>query len=184
MPTSSDEERRWSELMREAQQGDADAYTRLLTELSGAIARMLRGQFGDFPFIEDCVQESLIAVHQARHTWHAGKAFKPWLNALVKHKTIDLLRKQNRHRQAAYDTTETGDEAAPAKPAAAIEDLLTGARLLAQLDKPNRDALLYTKLVGLSVEDTAVQLDTTPAAVKQRVRRAIAKTRQLLASDV
>ncbi len=176
---------RWAQLMRDAQDGDEAAYASLLNELAGYIAQVLRRQFGAFAFVDDCVQEALLAVHMARHTYQPDKPFKPWLHALIKYKAIDLLRKNQRppltvELDAANEPFELSEEGA----GRGIEDYLSGAQLLEQLDKPNRDALVYTKFVGLSVEETATRLNTTPSAIKQRVKRAIARTSRIMAASL
>ncbi len=169
---------RWAKLMCLAQSGNEKAYEELLTELAPVIERSLLQKFGRFPFLEDCVQESLLAIHQARHTYNPGRPFQPWMNALVKHKTIDFFRSQKRHHHT--DAELEADNIARTTEFD-MDDYLSGAELLALLDKPNREALVYTKFMGFSIEDTAAKLETTPAAIKQRVKRAIAKTSRLLA---
>ena len=177
---TEDNNQHWSQLMKLAQSGDEGAYAQLLNEIAPVIERSLQKQFGRFALIEDCVQEVLLAIHQARHTYSPHRPFKPWMNALAKHKTIDFFRSQNRHKHTVSNDLETIDEIAETTEFN-VDDYLSGAKLLASLEKPNRDALVYTKLMGFSIEDTAIKLETTPAAVKQRVKRAIAKTSRLLA---
>ncbi len=184
MKINNDDER-WSALMQRAQKGDEVAYTELLTELSRVITISLRHKFGEFPFIDDCTQESLIAIHEARHTYQPSRPFKPWMYTLVRYKTIDLLRRQRKHQAIEkVDSENVSLESVLKTSAVTIEDQLSGAALLALIDKPHRDALVYTKFIGLSVEDAAVKLDITPSAVKQRVKRAIAKTSSILAESL
>lgn len=175
---------RWAHLMRMAQSGDENAYASLLTELAAYITRFLRRQFGSFAFVDDCVQEVLLAVHTAKHTYHPEKPFKPWLHALIKFKTIDLIRKNQRHQQGVDIDSDWEEKSIENRTERDIEDYLSGAQLISQLDKPNRDALIYTKLIGLSVEDTATKLNTSPSAIKQRVKRAIAKTSRIMAASL
>ena len=72
----AEDEARWSSLMAGAQSGDAAAYRQLLDELSTMVERYLRVRLGDHEFLEDCVQEVLLAVHQARHTYDTRRAFR------------------------------------------------------------------------------------------------------------
>lgn len=172
---------RWSELMQLAQRGDDIAYKKLLTELRRVIAQSLRYRFGAFSFVDDCVQESLIAIHQARHTYQPNRPFTPWMNAIVRYKTIDLMRKHYRYQEMQGDDPEVVSlESCLMQSNVSIDDKLSGAQLLALIDQPHRDALIYTKFIGLSVEDAAIKLDVSADTVKQRVKRAIAKTTWLL----
>ena len=181
----SEDSERWSQLMCQSQQGDKIAYSTLLDELSTVISQSLRRKFGNFPFIDDCVQESLLAIHLARHTYQPHRPFRPWMNALVQHKTIDYLRKQNKHRaEVTVNFEEEINHLVIDGERLNIDELILSSQLLTNLDKPNRDALIYTKLIGLSVADTAAVLNISSAAVKQRVRRAIRKTRKLLNDSI
>jgi len=94
----ADDEARWSMLMASAQSGDESSYRILLSEISDVVGRYLVSRFGQHEFIENCVQEVLMSVHKARHTYDARRAFRPWLFAIVRHKAIDALR-QGEKRQ-------------------------------------------------------------------------------------
>ena len=79
--------------MAAAHRGDKRLYERLLRETAIAIDRYIRRRFGALSFVDDCVQECLLAIHNARHTYNPERPFRPWLFALVRNKTIDLLRR-------------------------------------------------------------------------------------------
>ncbi len=66
--------------MRRAQAGDRGAYERLMAELASTIEGYLRSRCRSdcaSDFYEDCVQESLIAIHRARHTYDPRRSFRP-----------------------------------------------------------------------------------------------------------
>ena len=46
-----------------------------------------------------------MAIHLARHTYDPSRPFRPWMFAIVRHKTIDILRKQRSRAQAADQYT-------------------------------------------------------------------------------
>src|SRR5210317_914665 len=85
--------------MTSAQGGGEDDYRQLLTELTHVIKYYLLSRIGQQHFVEDCVQESLIAIHQARHSYDPRRRFRPWLFAIVRHKTIDTLRRQRNQQK-------------------------------------------------------------------------------------
>lgn len=89
----AEDDARWSALMVSAQAGKEEQYRLLLGELAEVVARYLQSRLGDRDFIDDCVQDVLIAVHQARHTYDSRRKFRPWLFAIVRHKAIDSLRR-------------------------------------------------------------------------------------------
>ena len=65
--------------MAQAQRGDEEAYVRLLTELADMIKAYLLSRFGPLEILDDCVQEALIAIHKARHTYDPGRPIRPWV---------------------------------------------------------------------------------------------------------
>lgn len=177
------DELKWSEWMVEAQKGDDVSYRLLLDALGKAIENYLRSRFGPLDFLEDMVQESLLAIHQARHTYDAGRPFRPWMFAIVRHKAIDMLRKVNarpdqgnrkvtdHEPQSLSDSLTTNDSA---------EALLEGAQVLHGIKPQSHQALLLTKVEGLSVREAAEKLGVSEVAMKVRVHRALRELRSQL----
>ena len=177
------EEQRWSGLMRRAQLGDQIAYRQLLTEIGSVSERFLRRRIGAHHFVEDCVQEILVSIHEARHTWDPARPFRPWLYAIVRNKAIDELRRVRRERNVfANPGAELPDVAAPAE--AASEDGASAlGSALGALPAPLRDALVLTKLHGLSTAEAAARLCISGMALRVRVHRAVSRLRSLLEED-
>ncbi|MDH3430901.1 MAG: sigma-70 family RNA polymerase sigma factor [Gammaproteobacteria bacterium] len=177
------DEHRWSALMVSAQAGDESDYRQLLTELANVIQKFLRSRLGDHHFIEDCVQEALIAVHQARHTYDPQRPFRPWLFAIVRHKAIDNLRKQ-RTREKVVDHYKMEQEIlSQAGHQSSSEMESPEGRLLASLSTQHREVLVLTKIIGYSIAEAAEKLGISESAVKVRVHRAIRRLQQSLARD-
>ena len=169
--------------MVNAQAGSESDYRQLLEELANVIQRFLRSRFGDHHFIEDCVQEALIAVHKARHTYDPQRPFRPWLFAIVRHKAIDTLRKQ-RTREKVVDQYKSEQEILfPAGGQSFSEVEFSEGRLLASLSKQHREVLVLTKIMGYSIAEAAEKLGISQSAVKVRVHRAIRRLQQSLARD-
>ncbi len=156
-----------------------------MAELASAIEGYLRARFRDdcaSDFHEDCVQESLIAIHRARHTYDPRRAFRPWLFTIVRHKAIDLLRRQRAQRRIG----DTGAEevhpvvtAGPADPSPRLD----GANLLAGLEPKYRQALVLTKLDGYSLAEAAARAGVSVTAMKTRVHRALRAVRKSLRAE-
>src|SRR6516164_6672016 len=49
-----------------------------------------------FDFIDDVVQETLLTVHQARHTYDPNRSFTAWLRTIAQRRAIDGLRRAAR----------------------------------------------------------------------------------------
>lgn len=157
--------------MGRALQGDREVYAKLMGELGSAIEAYLSSRFGFLrgsDFLEDCVQESLLAIHQVRHTYDVRRAFRPWLFTVVRHKTLDLLRRQKIRN--ATDPLESSPEVSVTP---ALTARLDGETLLALLQPEYREALVLTKLEGLSIQEAAVRAGVSESAMKSRIHRAI-----------
>ena len=177
------DEYRWSELMVNAQSGNESDYRQLLYELANVVDKFLRRRFGDHHFIEDCVQEALIAVHQARHTYDPQRSFRPWLFAIVRHKAIDTLRKQ-RTREKVVDHYKRQQEilSQPSSQNIPGNEFFEG-HLFEPLSTQHKEVLVLTKIIGLSIAETSEKLGISESAVKVRVHRAIRKLQQSLERD-
>lgn len=177
-----DDELQWAEWMVRAQAGDEDSYRRLLEAIGNAIEHYLRSRFGPLEYLEDIVQESLLAIHQARHTYNADRPFRPWMFAIVRYKAIDMLRKRNVRRDVNGEATQ--DEQQHLLDGQASEDnaegLLESAELFQRIKPPHREALILTKLAGLSNREAADRAGVSEAAMKVRVHRALRELRNLL----
>jgi RNA polymerase sigma-70 factor (ECF subfamily) len=169
LDTREADEQRWSNWLTKAQQGDSRAYESLLRELAPVIRAYLISRFGHFSLLDDCVQESLLALHAGRHSYNAKRPFRPWMFAIVRNRTIDLLRKQHPEGEATEPPATAPDHSLS----------IDGSRLLAKLSEQNRDAVLMTKFLGMSTRECADQLAVSENVVKVRVHRGLSKLRDL-----
>lgn len=157
--------------MEEAQRGDRGAYQRLLVELlpfvRGVVRERVRSGEED-----DVVQEVLLSIHSARHTYRPGRPLSPWVRAIARNASIDWLRREIRQRRRTSDA-DTADVPAP-EPSddAEARPLPPGLqRALARLPEPQREAVLLLKVEGLSVAEAARRIGVSPGAVKLRAHR-------------
>lgn len=177
------DEARWSALMAAAQSGDETAYRQLLKELAEVIRHFLLSRFGHSEFVDDCVQETLISIHQARHTWDPARPFRAWLFAIVRNKSIDMFR-QRRTRARALEHYQRDQEIlAQAGSEGRVQYEISSGRLLESLPEPQREALVLTKFIGYSGAEAAQRLGISEGAVKLRVHRAVRSLRRMLAKE-
>jgi RNA polymerase sigma-70 factor (ECF subfamily) len=179
--TSNNDELRWSVLMASAQQGNESDYRLLLQELGEVIAAYLRSRFGEIDVLEDCVQESLIAIHKARNTYEKERLFRPWLFAIVRHKSIDVLRKRDIYHKRINQLEREVKEASI--DFNSVEADVNCGQLLSALPDKHREAIILTKLKGLSMREAANQLNISESAMKVRLHRALDASRQLLEAE-
>jgi RNA polymerase sigma-70 factor (ECF subfamily) len=153
--------------------GDASAYHAFLRELAGYLRSFLRKRLVHMPDeVEDLVQESLLAVHNQRHTYDTGQPLTPWVYALARYKLIDLLRRRARTDMLNDPLDEESDVfvAADSEASDARRDVAT---LLGQLPDHQRLPIVHMKLEGLSVAETAQRTGMSESAVKVGVHRGL-----------
>lgn len=174
----SRDELRWAQWMARAQNGDQEAYRQLMGELGEAIEAYVKSRFGRLNFLEDCVQECLLAVHSVRHTYDPARPFRPWLFTVVRHRTIDLLRSQDARTKAYENLFEQMnlDQQQSLEPA----ETLGPAAILQQLKAPYREALVLTKFAGYTISEAAERAGVSENAMKSRVHRALHAVQQLI----
>lgn len=160
-------------LMVAAQAGAPTAYRDFLRETAVLVRGYLRRRLSRLPDdIEDLVQETLLAVHNQRHTYDAALPVTAWLHAIARYKLIDLLRRRAR-TDALHDPIDDVDEgllAADSQEGGVRRDL---EKLLALLPDKQRLPIIYMKLQGLSVAETAQRTGLSESAVKVGVHRGL-----------
>ncbi|MBL4782570.1 MAG: sigma-70 family RNA polymerase sigma factor [Porticoccaceae bacterium] len=176
------DEQRWSSLMAAAQGGNERDYETLLSELCAFIEGYLRSRIGHHQSIDDWVQDILIAIHQGRHTYNPQRPIRPWLFAIIRHQTIDGMRRQKSYRKMLESQTQDHTCAEDQIQAAEDASLLEGC-LFKALKPQHREALTLTKIIGLSCKEAAVQLGVTEVTLKVRVHRAIKQLKKLLEAE-
>jgi RNA polymerase sigma-70 factor (ECF subfamily) len=166
-------EGRLRDLLVRGLDGDAPAYHAFLKDLSAHLRAFLRGRLTRLPDeVEDLVQETLLAVHNQRHTYDAGQPLTAWIHAIARYKLVDLLRRRAL-REALNDPLD--DEAAlfAAPETAAADARRDLARLLERLPDRHRLPIVHVKLEGLSVIEAARITGMSEAAVKVGVHRGL-----------
>jgi len=173
----TDEEQRWARLMAQSQRGERAAYEQLLGELGHAIETYIRLRFGRLDILEDCVQECLITVHQARHTYDPTRLFRPWLFTLVRHRTIDMLRQRETWLNTRRALAQV--EAPPGVPDSLLS-LVDGLKLLELLPPDHREVVVLAKYGGYTAAEAAQWLGISESATKARLHRALNALRKIL----
>ncbi len=170
--------------MRLAQGGDESAYAEVLAILTAATKRFARRRAGGVVWIDDVVQETLVSVHKARHTWDPARPLAPWFYAIASHRFVDVWRRERRvsAREQGQDTLE-----APAPDARAGEwdevNMAAVRDALAALPPRQRDIVEGLKLRDESVRGLAARHQMSESAVKVMAHRGYKKLRSLLVRE-
>ena len=158
-----------------ALEGDNAAYAGFLRLSSACLRSYFRRRLASFPDdVEDLVQETLLALHNQRHTYRPSQPLTPWLYAIARYKLVDSLRRNSarRAREVEINDDAAGDAFVDPDAAAAEarRDLL---QLLATLPDRYRLPINRVKLEGRSVAETSLQLGMSESAVKVGIHRGL-----------
>jgi len=170
---------RRSALMAAAQAGDSAAYQTLLRDCIPVIKSVARRRRVDADRIDDVVQDVLLTVHRARHTYDPSRSFTAWLCVIADRRAIDLLRRSRRvdmrevHAPLAFESHADDEAADPSRGLAHADATGTVARALASLPARQREAVQHFVLEERSLADTSALTRRTKGSLKVNLHRAL-----------
>lgn len=173
-------------LVAAAAGGDRAAIHGLLSLIHPRIVRYCRGRIGrneTFASADDVAQEVCLAVITALGTYRdQGRPFLAFVYGIASHKVADARRAAARNR--SDPVAEFPDEAdldiGPELRALNGESAGTVLELIRSLPKKQHDILVLRIVVGLSADETAEAVGSTPGAVRVAQHRALARLRELV----
>jgi RNA polymerase sigma factor (sigma-70 family) len=166
--------------MCRAQGGNEEAYVELLVLLTSEARRYVRGKLGAATFVDDVVQDTLVSVHRARHTYNGHRGFSPWFYAIASSRVVDAIRRQRRVglREVGVDVLPEPAHARPTSEPSVDLDAVHSA--LARLPPRQREVVESMKLRDERVRDIAARLGMSVPAVKVTAHRGYVALRRLL----
>ena len=170
---SDEREARWRNWMVAGQAGETPCFEKLLRELTPYLERFVQRRLFDSSAVEDVVQNVMISLHRARHTYRAERRFTPWLHAIARNAIVDAMRVRARRlsREVSLESERVPEPATDAvePPGPLLSPELQ--RALESLTDPQREAVELIHLHGLSVAEAARRVGVTRTALKVRAHR-------------
>ncbi len=172
-----------AELMRRANDGDSSAYEKLLMEILPFLRAFVSRRVGRMNGGEDVVQEILLSVHKARHTFDSAKPFMPWILAIAQYRLVDHWRRNGR-----INAREISDEnvmnSAPADASVDWGGANTNLEeVFSNLSGRQKEVVTLLKVEGLSIREAAVRLGMSESALKVAAHRAYKVLKENLKSE-
>lgn len=173
------------EVVTAAVAGERAAVDRLLAYVHPLVVRYCRARVGrqerGHVSADDVAQEVCVAVITALGRYRdEGRPFLAFVYGIASHKVADAHRAAGRNRSEPM--AELPDEAAttagPEHEALRADLGRELNRLLAGLPDKQRDIVLLRVVVGLSAEETAEAVGSTPGAVRVAQHRALTRLRE------
>lgn len=179
---------RLGSLMRLAQDGDGNAYMRLLAEVTPLLRRVIHQQrsFLQASDIEDIVQDTLISLHSVRATYDPARPFTPWLMAIARNRLVDAARRYGRlsaHEVSVPEYPETFSEEPTNNVDGVYGDPEALKEAIKQLPPGQRRAVEMLKLREMSLKEASAASGMGVAALKVAVHRGMKALRKTLSKE-
>ncbi len=166
-------------LMERYVDGDEAAFDALYqgssSRLFGYLLRLTRSR----ERAEDLLQVTYSKVHRARGSYLRGAPVMPWFIAIARRSFLDERRSAKVRKE---DLSSDGTLPEPSSVNQDVGDDVADAleRALDSLPENYREAIVLTKVTGLSLAEASEVLGATPTALKLRVHRGYVKLRERL----
>ncbi len=178
------------ELVARAMTGDPQAVGAVIAIIRPMVVRYCRARLGRVDrssvSADDVAQEVCLAVLTALPGYRVqGRPFLAFVYGIASHKVIDAHRAATRNRSEPVadipDAIESAD--GPEQRALRIELSSEMGKLLDTLPDKQREILVLRVVVGLSAEETAEAVGSTPGAVRVAQHRALARLRKSMPEE-
>ena len=181
---------RLDEAMNRYAQGEQAAFATLYGGLEQKLRAFLTRLTGAPVVADDLLQETFMRIHRARGSFDPSAAVVPWAYAIARNAWLDHVRaakvrgdttraKSNDDAATPLEAT-TGPDADSEQVAIARQTAALVESVLGKLAPAQREAFVLLRYEGMSVEDAAAVLGSTPTAVKLRAFRAYEALRAAL----
>ncbi len=172
----SDKYAEFTTIFRAGLAGDALAYNHFLQAITPILRRVALKKLPAAD-AEDALQEILISIHKARHTYDGERPIMPWLLAIAQFRINDALHKvyagSRRECMNIDELTEVlADVTETASAKESIDAILK--------DVPEREQRILTMMhvEGYTAKETGQRLGMKETAVKVAAHRAVKKLRE------
>ena len=172
----------------EAVAGSRDALREVVETIRPIVVRYIRARLGSTERVglsaDDVAQEVCLAAIQALPRYQdQGRPFLAFVYGIASHKVADAHRAAARNRSEPTDVVpeRSSVEAGPEQMALQSDSAARMNRLLAVLPEKQREILTLRIVVGLSAEETAQAVGSTPGAVRVSQHRALARLKSEIA---
>lgn len=162
-----------AELVRRAQQHDAEAFTELVRRFQDAVFATAYQQVLDFEAARDLAQETFVRAYEKLATLREAERFPGWLIRISRNLALNHAR-----RAEAHCLPLDARELPAADHAAAVQDRDLVARALASLPENGRLALSLALIDGYTCGEIAALTGASPSTVRGRIERAKRKLSQ------
>ena len=170
------------QLLIDAQNGDTLAYQSFLEQAAAMLRPFVAKRIFNANDVEDVLQDVLVGLHKARHTYIPGRPILSWLFAIARYKLIDHIRKVSRvNKQEIVDDDAFAHmwaEDIDLRLDVDVSDHLKEA--MDQLSDSYKQIISMLQLEGYKIREIAEALNLNESAVKTAAHRGYKLMRRYL----
>ncbi len=180
-----------AEVIRDAQQGDLDAFNQLILAYQDRVFNQAFRVLGEYQSADDATQEAFISAYKNIHSFRGG-SFRAWLLRIVTNACYDELRRNKRRPTTPLEPVDDeGDEIESpqwiADPGELPEDNVARSELasaiqacLDQLTEDFRVIVILVDIQGLDYLEASEAIGKPLGTVKSRLARARNRMKECL----
>ena len=183
-----------TELMLRVRDGDAEAFSQLVSLWQPRLVTLFLHQTGDHSTAEDLAQEVFMRVYRARDRYEPKAKFTTWVHTIANNIASDLRQRAYRRKERGVDANQSasGSMVGLEQLAIAASGLLPTRQLdraemqavvqqaIATLNDRQRMVILLAKFEQCSYEEIAAAMKLSVPAVKSLLFRAREQLREAL----
>jgi RNA polymerase sigma-70 factor, ECF subfamily len=172
------------ELMERVQGGEVEPFETLYDRYNQRLFHFILRFVRERSLAEDILQETFLRIFKERKRYRKTARFSTYLFTIARNLCLDTLKTWERKHvlSSQEDYVEKAMDLSKGPSKIAEEDELSEIlqREIQVLPGDQMEVLLLSKYSGLSYEEIAQIVESTPAAVKQKAYRAMLSLRQKL----
>lgn len=167
-----------SELVRQAREGDREAFEVLVRRHQRLVFRIVGGFLRNPADVEEVAQEAFLRAFVGLPGFRPGAPFAPWVAQIATRASFDRLRRRRRGPEVGWEDLPPAERRAAQELAAgkgpedraAARDLAE--RALARLPPKDRQALILADGLGCTAAEAAGMMGCSALAARLRLHRA------------
>ncbi|MFN3604534.1 MAG: sigma-70 family RNA polymerase sigma factor [Leptonema sp. (in: bacteria)] len=176
------EEQKLKELLLQSLKGNQLAYKTFLEELISILKKYFSKKIQNQTDVDDLIQETLISIHKALHTFDKSLPLYKWVYTIAYYKYIDYIRKNSKIKKNEIQW-ETFTEIPTKLEKEAILSYENANRIESVLNLlTNKEKKIFQllKIEKFSIREAAKELNVSEGALKVAAHRVYKKIKKLI----
>lgn len=161
-----------ADLVQRAVDGDREAFDKVMIETQKRVMSVAWRMLGDEADARDAAQETFLRVYKYLGRFDVTKDFNAWLYGITINACRDLASKRKYHEPIEYEDEiyTNGSDAEQASLQSQQREMI--ARALRGLPEKERAAVVLRDIEGMSTDEVAKVLKSTPTTVRSQISTA------------